>query len=57
MSKTFFTTAKRSFKDVPIQEDKQIPTTEFLEASESLVTLFGKSTPITSHALGPLPDG
>jgi len=36
---TFFETAKRSFKDVPITDDK-IATTEFLEASESLVTLF-----------------
>ncbi|PUU75822.1 glycolipid transfer protein domain-containing protein [Tuber borchii] len=36
---TFFSTIKRSFKDVAA-EGEQIPTTEFLEAAESLVTLF-----------------
>lgn len=36
---TFFDTAKKSFADVPITDDK-IATTEFLEASESLVKLF-----------------
>jgi len=39
MSQTFFSTAKRSFKDVPVPDGK-ISTTEFLEAAESLVTLF-----------------
>ncbi|CAZ85154.1 unnamed protein product [Tuber melanosporum] len=36
---TFFSTAKRSFKDVGV-EGEQIHTTEFLEASESVVSLF-----------------
>ena len=40
---TFFSTIKRSFKDVAV-EGEQIPTTEFLEAAESLVTLFGTSS-------------
>jgi len=39
MSQTFFSTAKRSFEDVPLPDGK-ISTTEFLEAAESLVTLF-----------------
>lgn len=39
---TYFDTAKRSFKDVPVIDD-QIATTEFLEASESVVALFGIS--------------
>lgn len=37
---TFFDEMKRSFKDVPITDGK-ISTAEFLEASESLVKLFG----------------
>ena len=37
---TFFDTLKKSYTDVPVVGDK-ISTTEFLEASESLVTLFG----------------
>lgn len=37
---TFFDEMKRSFKDVPIIDGK-ISTAEFLEASESLVKLFG----------------
>ncbi|KAM3086290.1 hypothetical protein ACMFMG_000426 [Clarireedia jacksonii] len=39
---TFIDTLKRSFVDVPIQKenDNAIPTTEFLEAAESLTTLF-----------------
>ena len=42
---TFFNTLKRSFTDVPVDASKNnaISTTEFLEASESLVTLFGAS--------------
>jgi len=36
---TFFSTAKRSFKDVGV-DGEQVPTTEFLEASESVVSLF-----------------
>jgi hypothetical protein len=40
---TFFDTLKRSFADVPIdtEKDNAIATTEFLEAAESLTTLFG----------------
>lgn len=40
---TWFDTLKRSFADVPIGADDGISTTEFLEAAESLVTLFGVS--------------
>ncbi|RHZ44042.1 GLTP domain-containing protein, partial [Aspergillus thermomutatus] len=36
---TWFDTLKRSFADVPVN-DNAISTTEFLEAAESLVTLF-----------------
>jgi hypothetical protein len=38
---TFLHTLKRSFTDVPVK-DGAIATTEFLEAAESLTTLFGK---------------
>jgi hypothetical protein len=37
---TWFDTLKRSFADVPIDENG-IATGEFLEAAESLTTLFG----------------
>ncbi|KAI8941557.1 hypothetical protein NX059_002772 [Plenodomus lindquistii] len=39
---TFFDTLKKSFEDVPIdaEKDSAISTTEFLEAAESLTTLF-----------------
>lgn len=40
---TFFDTCKRNFKDVPVVDDK-VSTTEFLEASESVVQLFGPSS-------------
>ncbi|KAK9368477.1 glycolipid transfer protein domain-containing protein [Lipomyces kononenkoae] len=36
----FFFKMKRSFADVPIDENGKISTTEFLEAAESLVSLF-----------------
>ena len=41
--KTFFGALKKSFADVPIDSSNgdAIPTTDFLEASESLCTLFG----------------
>lgn len=44
--KTFFDTLQRSFDQVPIDaaNDNGISTTEFLEAAEALVTLFGMST-------------
>ena len=40
---TWFDTLKKSFVDVPVDasKDNAIPTTDFLEASESLTTLFG----------------
>lgn len=40
MAPTFFDGIKKDFKDVPVSADNKISTTEFLEASESLVTLF-----------------
>jgi hypothetical protein len=42
--KTFLDTIKRSFTDVPVNKEKDnaIATTEFLEAAESLTTLFGR---------------
>lgn len=44
--RTFFDTIKRSFIDVPVDKSKgnAISTTEFLEAAESLTTLFGKQS-------------
>lgn len=44
---TWFDTIKRSFADVPVDagNDDGISTTEFLEAAESLVTLFGVLCP------------
>ncbi len=40
---TFLDTMKRSFTDVPVDKEKDnaISTTEFLEAAESLTTMFG----------------
>lgn len=40
---TFLDTMKRSFADVPVDKEKDnaISTTEFLEAAESLTTMFG----------------
>ena len=42
---TFFDTLKRSFTQVPVNADKAnaIGTTEFLDAAESLTTLFGET--------------
>lgn len=42
---TFFDTVKKSWEDVPVDasKDNAISTTEFLEAAESLTTLFGGS--------------
>ncbi|KAL9104291.1 MAG: hypothetical protein Q9163_000732 [Psora crenata] len=41
---TWFDTLRRSFVDVPVDssKDNAIPTTHFLEAAESLTTLFGQ---------------
>ena len=41
---TFFDTLTKSYTDVPLVDGK-ISTSEFLEASESLVTLFGMDVP------------
>jgi hypothetical protein len=43
---TFLDTLKKSFRDVPIikEKDNAVATTEFLEAAESLTTLFGTSS-------------
>jgi hypothetical protein len=40
---TWFDTLKKSFVDVPIDTENNdaVSTTEFLEAAESLTTLFG----------------
>lgn len=40
---TFFDTVKKSFVDVPVDasKDSAISTNEFLQAAESLTTLFG----------------
>lgn len=40
---TFLDTLKKSFTDVPVdkENDNAIATSEFLEAAESLATLFG----------------
>ncbi|TVY75657.1 U6 small nuclear RNA (adenine-(43)-N(6))-methyltransferase [Lachnellula suecica] len=44
---TFLDTLKKSFTDVPVDKEKEnaVSTTEFLEATESLTTLFGKLPP------------
>ena len=46
---TFLDTLKKSFSDVPINKEKDnaIATTEFLEAAESLTTLFGTNSQFT----------
>ncbi|KAF2456278.1 glycolipid transfer protein HET-C2 [Lineolata rhizophorae] len=54
---TFFDTLKKNFKDVPVDADNGIHTTEFLEAAESLTTLFDvlgsvAFTPVKSDMLG-----
>ena len=43
-SPTFFNSLRKSFADVPIEtsKDNAIPTTDFLEATESLCSLFGR---------------
>ncbi|EHK98398.1 putative Pleckstrin like proteiny domain-containing family A member 8 [Glarea lozoyensis 74030] len=54
---TFLDTLKRSFVDVPIDSEQNVSTTEFLEAAESLTTLFDvlgsvAFTPVKSDMLG-----
>lgn len=41
---TWFDTLHKTFDDVPVQakNDNAIPTSDFLEAAESLTTLFGE---------------
>jgi hypothetical protein len=47
---TFFDTVKRSFVDVPVDasKDNAISTTEFLEAADSVTTLFGRCNIVNS---------
>lgn len=44
---TWFDTLHKTFDDVPVQanKDNAIPTSDFLEAAESLTTLFGELLP------------
>ena len=51
---TFFDTLRRSFTQVPVNADKAnaIATTEFLEAAESLTTLFGETCPLFHQESG-----
>lgn len=44
--RTFFENLKKSFVDVPADASNGdgIPTSDFLEASEALTTLFGEAT-------------
>ena len=56
-SPTFFDSLKKSFADVPIgtANDNAIPTSDFLEAAESLCSLFGRYylfTPLKNDMLG-----
>ena len=41
---TWFDTLHKTFADVPVDSynDNAVPTSDFLEAAESLTTLFGK---------------
>ena len=48
---TWFNTLRKSFVDVPLGADNAIPTTEFLEAAESLTTLFGITSPFPPQLL------
>jgi hypothetical protein len=38
---TFFDKIRKNFTDVPLTDSQGISVTEFLEAAESLVSLFG----------------
>ena len=48
---TWFDTLHKSFVDVAVdaQNDNAIPTSDFLEAAESLTTLFGSLSPSQRH--------
>jgi len=45
---TLIDTFKRSFVDVPVdaEKDNAVATDAFLEAAESLTTMFGRTNPI-----------
>ena len=49
---TWFDTLHKTFDDVPVQanNDNAIPTSDFLEAAESLTTLFGELPPPELHS-------
>lgn len=51
---TFFDTLKRSFWAVPVDASNgnAIATSEFLEAAESLTTLFGEAGPLVLTQAG-----
>jgi hypothetical protein len=40
---SFFATIRRSYEDVAVSPDDGIDTVQFLEATESLVTIFGRN--------------
>lgn len=50
---TLLDTFKKSFTDVPIDADKNnaIHTTEFLDAAESLTTMFGRTFPVNNCSI------
>ena len=49
---TILDTFKKSFSDVPVnaEKDNAISTTEFLDAAESLTTIFGSCCCCSPHA-------
>ena len=56
---TWFDTLHKTFDDVPVQanKDNAIPTSDFLEAAESLTTLFGQHpSPRTLSIRWKVPD-
>tara|TARA_R110002060_G_scaffold77586_1_gene89246 strand:+ start:571 stop:813 length:243 start_codon:yes stop_codon:yes gene_type:complete len=55
---TFLDTLKVSFTNVPVDKEKDnaVATTEFLEAAESLTTLFGTQFCLGNQAGGLLMD-
>ncbi len=50
---TLLDTFKKSFTDVPIDADKNnaIHTSEFLDAAESLTTMFGRTAPANNRSM------
>lgn len=55
---TWFDTLTKSFADVPIDtaHDNAIPTTDFLDAADSLTSLFGMSTSSSTQLDAYLPQ-